>query len=78
MKSSPFFAMLQCCSGELLLSAPSSAPASTLPSSLHAVSAAGGAGRCRVLGAHPASEQTARSVAAELPGSARVSVHTHR
>lgn len=67
--------MLQCCSGELLLSAPPSAPASTLPSALHAVPAAGGAGRRTVLGPHPASQQTTRSVAVELPGSARVRVH---
>lgn len=71
-------ATLQCCGGELLLPAPPSAPASALPSSLHAVPAAGGAGRRPVLGPHPASEQTTRSVAAQLPGSARVSVHAGR
>lgn len=57
--SRSFFAMLQRCRGELLLSAAPSAPPSTLPPALHSVSAAGGAGGRSVLGANPASEQTA-------------------
>lgn len=72
--------VLQCCSGELFLTASPSAAPSTLPSSLHAVLPAGGAGGGPVLGAHPPTQQTARPGAAQLPGSAGVSLyrHTHR
>lgn len=66
----------QCAGGELLLSAPPSAAPSTLPTSLHPVLPAGGAGGGAVLGPHPPTQQTARPVAAQLPGSAGVSVNT--
>lgn len=65
----------QCYGGELLLSAPPSAAPSTLPSSLYPVLPAGGARGGPVLGAHPATQQTARPVAAQLPGRSGVSLH---
>lgn len=65
----------QCCDSELLLSAPPSAAPPTLPSSLHPVLPAGGAVRFPVLGAHLPTEQTARSVDPQLPGSEGVSLH---
>lgn len=70
----------QCGGGELLLSAPPSAAPATLSPSLHSVLPAGGAGGGPVLGAHPPTQQTARPVSTQLPGSAGVSVqqtHTH-
>lgn len=61
-------------SGELLLAAPPDAAAATLPATLHPLLPAGGAPGRQVLGAHAAAQQAARPVAAQLPGSAGVSL----
>lgn len=65
--------LLQCGGGELLLSAPPCAAPSPLPSSLHPLLPAEGAGGGAVLGAHPATQQATRPIAAQLAGRAGVS-----
>lgn len=60
--------------GELLLAAPPHAAAAALPASLYPLLPAGGAPGRQILGAHAAAQQAARPVAAQLPGSAGVSL----
>lgn len=59
---------------ELLLAASANATAATLPAALHPLLPAGGALGRQVLGAHVAAQQAARPVAAQLSGSAGVSL----